>query len=95
MRIQTQLDEQHLKKLRYLEETTHANASEVIRQAIDFLLFFLMITGPLFSPPWPRRGGAQRRGGSGCPHLRRKDYILQALLLFQEAVWKERPQSHL
>jgi len=36
MRIQTQLDEQHLKKLRYLEETTHANASEVIRQAIDF-----------------------------------------------------------
>ena len=36
MRIQTQLDDQRLQKLRYLAETTHTNISEVIRQAIDF-----------------------------------------------------------
>ncbi|MDS4019595.1 MAG: ribbon-helix-helix protein, CopG family [Candidatus Competibacter sp.] len=36
MRIQTQLDDQRLKKLRYLVETTHASTSEVIRQAIDY-----------------------------------------------------------
>ncbi len=36
MRVQTQLDDQHLQKLRYLAETTHASVSEVIRQAIDF-----------------------------------------------------------
>lgn len=36
MRVQTQLDDQRLQKLRYLAETTHTNISEVIRQAIDF-----------------------------------------------------------
>ncbi len=36
MRIQTQLDDQRLKKLRYLVETTHASTSEVIRKAIDY-----------------------------------------------------------
>lgn len=35
MRIQTQLDEQRLKKLRYLAETTHTSASEILRQATD------------------------------------------------------------
>ena len=36
MRIQTQLDDQRLQKLRYLVETTRTSANEVIGQAIDF-----------------------------------------------------------
>jgi hypothetical protein len=35
MRVQAQLDDQRLQKVRYLAETTHASISEVIRQAID------------------------------------------------------------
>lgn len=36
MRIQTQLDDHRLQKLRYLVKTTHVSANEVIGQAIDF-----------------------------------------------------------
>jgi hypothetical protein len=36
MRIQTQLDDQRLQKLRYLAETTRVSTHEVIGQAIDF-----------------------------------------------------------
>lgn len=46
MRIQTQLDDQRLKKLRYLTETTHASASEVIRQAIDFYYTKINVNPP-------------------------------------------------
>lgn len=46
MRVQTQLDDQHLQKLRYLAETTHASISEVIRQAIDFYYSRLNVDHP-------------------------------------------------
>jgi hypothetical protein len=46
MRIQTQLDDQRIKKLRYLVETTHASTSEVIRQAIDFYYSQINVNHP-------------------------------------------------
>ena len=48
MRIQTQLDDQRLKKLRYLVETTHASTSEVIRQAIDY--YYSQINTDILAP---------------------------------------------
>jgi len=45
----------------------------VFRQPLR-LLPFPMIAGFPDSPPWLRRGGAKRRGGSGCPLISRKDY---------------------
>jgi TPR repeat protein len=49
------------------------------------ILSFPMTSGLPNSPPWPRRGGAKRRGGSECLPLRRKDYSTEAFRLYRKA----------